>query len=216
MSEDNKPNDDLRLSESEWKIKRQGELRNQEFDKLIQKVIDLESDNRKLRDKATPEGSVVLTKADAERWSQYVKFGKPDEIASLLDTAQGVQEELKTLKRKGKMREIADTYNLKSTVFEKLGSNLEFDVRDVDVEGNVKRTAFVMVNDQEIPLEQYIESEWKDFAPSLFTQQKQEQAPEQKSVTRPTFPAQKPVGETPSVSFDYIKQRKLESGDYNP
>jgi len=215
MSDENKPNDDLRLSESEWKTKRQGELRNQEFDKLIQKVIDLESDNRKLRDKTAPEGSVILTKTDAERWSQYVKFGKPDEIASILGNAQGAQEELKVLKRKGQMREIAETYNLKAGVFEKLGSNLEFDVKDIEVDGKPKRTAFVKINDQEISLDQYIESEWKDFAPSLLTQPKQE-VQEQKSVARPTFPSQKPVGENPAISFDYIKQRKLETGDYNP
>lgn len=215
MSDENKPNDDLRLSESEWKTKRQGELRNQEFDKLIQKVIDLESDNRKLRDKAAPDGSVVLSKADADRWTQYVKFGKPDEIASMLGDAQGAQEELKTLKRKGQMREIAETYNLKTSVFEKLGSNLEFDVKSVEVDGQTKKTAFVKINDQEISLDQYIETEWKDFTPSLLTQPKQEPQ-EQKNVARPTFPAQKPVGESPTISFDYIKQKKLESGDYNP
>lgn len=215
MSDENKPNDDLRLSESEWKTKRQGELRNQEFDKLIQKVIDLESDNRKLRDKATPDGSVVLTKADAERWSQYIKFGKPDEIASMLGNAQGAQEELKALKRKGQMREIADAYNLKAGVFEKLGSNLEFDVKDIEVNGQTKRTAFVKTDGQEIDLAQYIETEWKDFVPSLLMQPKQEMQ-EQKNVARPTFPAQKPVGESPTISFDYIKQKKLETGDYNP
>lgn len=210
MSEDNKPNDDLRMSEAEWKTKRQGELRNQEFDKLIQKIIDLESDNRKLRDKATPDGAVVLSKTDAVRWSEYTKFGKPEEISSMLEAAHGANEELKNLKRKSTMREIAELHNMKFGVFEKLGASLAFDI--VDTDG--KRMAYVLDGDQKIPVEDYINSEWQDFMPSLVNKKQDDNV--DKNVARPTFPSQKPLGESPKVSFEYIMQKKLESGDYNP
>ena len=217
MNEENrKPNDDLRLSESEWKSKRQDELRNQEFDKLILKVIDLESDNRKLREKVAPEGSATLSKAESERWARYQSFGKPEELEQMIADAQGAREELKGYKRQSQIREVSDLMGYKPAVLQRLGSGLEFDIQEVENEGQKSKVAFVKNGESSIPVSEYASKEWADFMPAL-SAQAQEVKPEMPmAAPKMTFPTQKSVGEAPKIDIEYIKQRKLESGKYSP
>ncbi len=52
-----------------------------------------------LDQKVPAEGSVILTKADAERWTFYTSLGKPDDLKAQLEAKSNAEGELKRMKR---------------------------------------------------------------------------------------------------------------------
>lgn len=118
------------------------------------------------------EGSVVLNRAEAQRWQAYQALGAPDEVQTSLT-------ELQTLRRNTELTQVADVARFKPTVLQQLdrvAGGLKYEVREVDENGKKERRPFVMVKDQagveqSIPLQQYAEQHWADFLPSLRTEQ---------------------------------------------
>ncbi len=109
--------DDDRLTRAEWERQRAADLAKRDIGELASKVAALEYDLKvkrtELEDtqkKLPQEGSVLLSKSDAERWAAYQTLGKPDEIKTKLgerDTYEKEAGDLRREKHLGKLETIA-------------------------------------------------------------------------------------------------------------
>jgi len=178
MSDETKSNEPLKLTEEEWRAKRQRELGERAQNELVTKVIELEMDNRTLRAQIPKDAALILTKADAERWKAYSELGKPEDLKTQLDALSKEAEQGRNLKRSQLYRDVADAYGYKHSVLSKLlstdGLEVVFnpeaprkllkDGKEVEAKG----TATVKDSGgKELALEAYAAERWVDFLPSL-------------------------------------------------
>lgn len=162
--------DPLRLTDAEWRAKRKGELADAAVDKLVQKVIDLEADAHKLRQRQTPEGSRVLTADEARAYDAYVALGKPETLKTELETGKAAVTERDTLKRSAEIAAVADVAKAKTSVLtERL--NLGELTAKVQGEGDKKAVHVFDKDGKDLgELRAYADQHWADYVPSLFPQ----------------------------------------------
>lgn len=146
---------------------------------LYQENYQLREQKRQLQEQLTQvqgrlpgEGSVVLNRAEAQRWQAYQALGNPEDVQTSLT-------ELQTLRRNGELSKIAETAKYKPGVLQKLDKDaggLTYEVREVEENGKKEPRAFVTVKDQagaeqSVPLHQYAEQHWAEFLPALRAEQ---------------------------------------------
>lgn len=137
--------------------------------------FDLRAKNRRLtadadglRGQVPAEGAVVLTGDQAAAWAAYQALGAPTEVQQRLTAAETSATELATLKRTQQLADVAGLVGFKPAVLQRLGGDLEYETREVQVEGQARRVPHVKKADGTlVPLAEYASSEWADFLPSL-------------------------------------------------
>jgi hypothetical protein len=166
----------------------------------------LREKNRQLEGKAPSEGSVVLSKTDAERWESYKALGKPDELKQRLDAHATLETQLAEMKQKDVLREVADLHGYKLSVLldrDKAAGGLKVEIKD-DAKG--VKTAFVKDGDKEAPITEFAQQHWADYLPSLKVE----------TATQPRagngFDPKPKVATAPTVAE--LKAQKLRSGQY--
>jgi hypothetical protein len=115
----------------------------------------IKAERDELAKKLPPADSVVLSKADAERWEAYRKLGKPDELGAAV-------AERDTLKRTQSIRDAAEAGGYKPGPLGKLiPADAEISVKDGKGEkGEATRTPEITVGGKAQPLAAYLESEF--------------------------------------------------------
>lgn len=125
------------------------------------KIKELETQNRELQGKVPKEGTAVLDVEQAKSWQAYQALGKPEELAT-------VKSGYTALQREQLIGKAAEAHQFKPGVLGKLvGSGLGIDIRDVEKDGQKTAVAFIKDGDKEIPLLDYVKTNFSDFLPSL-------------------------------------------------
>lgn len=96
-----------RFTEAEYKAMRRNQLADADMNALMNKVIELEASNYKLRQRETPDGGKALTPDEAKEWEAYRALGKkPADLKTAIESGEVASRELGTLKQE---QEIAGT-----------------------------------------------------------------------------------------------------------
>jgi hypothetical protein len=149
------------------------------INQLLSENFKLRDDKRKLKEqldeagKSKPaEGSIVLSKTDAEKWKLYQEFGKPEEIKAAIGERDTLKTEVATAKREQSLREVAEVEGWNFGVIKRLAGDLSFEiVEGKDDKGNAKKYANVILKNgdrtETKTAAEYADKEWKEFLPSL-------------------------------------------------
>lgn len=114
------------------------------------------------------EGAVVLAPEQAQMWTAYQGLGTVEAITQGLKERETALGELGSLRRAATLREVADVAGFDPDVLGTLAAGLEFELRDVSVDGQMRRAAFVRDgNGQQVRLEEYAQQRWEKFTPAL-------------------------------------------------
>ncbi|KPL86162.1 hypothetical protein [Herpetosiphon geysericola] len=131
---------------------------------LMQENYQYRDQNRQLRER-TPEGSVVLSGDDVQRWRDYQALGQLDELRIRLTEREQAQTELATLRTQATIRGVAEAMQWKPSVLERLAGNVTFVTK---TEGDTT-TISVKDGDVETSLQAYADKHWSEFMPALTT-----------------------------------------------
>lgn len=139
---------------------------------LYQENFRLRERNRQLREQIPAEGTVILSKDQAEQWQAYQNLGAPKDLEQAIKDRDQAQGDLAQVRRSSAIREAADLAGYKASVLAGLdtqaGGTLAYEVREVEEDGAKQRVAYVKDGDTEaVPLAQYAENKWGDFLPAL-------------------------------------------------
>jgi hypothetical protein len=149
------------------------------INQLLSENFKLREDKRELKKhldeagKTKPaEGSVVLSKAEAEKWKLYQEFGKPEEIKAAIGERDTLKTEVATANREQSLRDVAEVEGWNFGVIKRLAGDLAFEIIEgKDDKGNAKKYANVILKNgdrtETKPAVEYAEKEWKEFLPSL-------------------------------------------------
>lgn len=151
--------------------------------KLAEKLADAQRDNYRLREKnrtltteladakgkAPADGARVLSKDEAAQWDAYTALGAPAALKTTIETAQGAQGELATLKRERTIADAAAAQKWPAATLAKLPSLKDKDliVKDVEIDGAKVKQAFVAHDGKEHPLAEYVTTHDPEFLPAL-------------------------------------------------
>jgi len=118
-----------------------------------------------------PEGGAVLTPAQAKAWEAYSKFGKPDDLAKVLESGKEAAAKAAQLERSQQLRDVAEVAGFTPSVLNRLAGDLAFEVKEEAVLGKPKKVAYVVPKEgeegQPVKLDDYAKQHWGDFLPSL-------------------------------------------------
>jgi hypothetical protein len=125
---------------------------------------------RSMEGRVSPEGATVLTGDDAKAWDIYKALGKPETVKQGLDERGQFQGELESLRREAILRRVAEVAGFKYNILadrEKAAradnKPLAFEVREVEVDGVKKATAFIKEGSTEKTAEDYAREQWSDY-----------------------------------------------------
>lgn len=132
---------------------------------------------RELEGKVPADGTVILSKADAERFEAFKALGKkPDELKQALADAENATNENAVLKKKDILRDVAAAHGYKLSVLQdqdQKSGGLEYKLKDEGKAGETRKVAYVVVEGKESPLEEYAAEQWADYMPALKAEQAQ-------------------------------------------
>lgn len=131
---------------------------------LMQENYQYRDQNRQLRERV-PDGAVVLSGDDVQRWRDYQALGQLDELRTRLTEREQAQTELATLRTQTTIRTVAEAMQWKPSVLERLASNVTFITK---TEGDTTMIS-VKDGDGETPLQAYADTHWGEFMPALTT-----------------------------------------------
>lgn len=117
------------------------------------------------------EGAAVLTPEQAQMWAAYQGLGSVEAITQGLKERETALGELGSLRRAATLREVAEVAGFDPDVLGTLAAGLEFELRDVSVDGQMRRAAFVRDggNGQQVRLDEYAQQRWGKFLPALIS-----------------------------------------------
>ena len=204
---------------SEWERERSADLATRDALKLAEKAAGLEYDLRTVRQErdalkaAMPlEGSVVLSKADAERWASYSALGKPDDLKTAVAERDAFKTDLSGRDRRDSNRSAADAAGYRPGVLEKLlPADAITSVRDVQVDGKAVKTAFIKIGDNERPLSEWASTEHADFMPSLAMQPQTAVIPAASWVPQPAAMTPTPAGQDANPWGSFMANREAQN-----
>ena len=213
------PEEEQTMSRGAWERERTSELNSKTVADLASKVAALEFDLKAKRteldavkSQLPPEGSAVLTKADAEKWVAYSALGKVDDLKTAVTERDSFRSDLSGRDRRDSNRHAADAAGYRPGVLEKLlPADAVTSVRDVQVDGRPVKTAFVTIAGTERPLSEWATSEHADFMPSLAMQPQTAVIPAASWVPQPTATPAKPEGQTASPWAGFLANREAQN-----
>jgi hypothetical protein len=142
--------------------------------KLREKNRDLKRDLEEAEQQVPAEGSVVLTKAEGERWTAYTALGKPEDVKKTIEEHGTLKTKVADAERMEQIRAASQVEGMSSSVLGQLAkAEHVFEIVTVKGDDNVeKKVANVVVTigdkKETHTLKAYAESHWKDFLPSLY------------------------------------------------
>jgi hypothetical protein len=151
--------------------------------RMAERVADLENRNYQLREsnrtiglerdalkgKAAPDGAVVLTTDQAKLWESYQGLGKIEDLSKAIADRDAAQRELTTFRRGAAFQQAAEAHGYKPTTLAKLPSltGKDIETREIEVDGQKVKRAFVKDGDKELVLSEYIQQHDAEFLPAL-------------------------------------------------
>ncbi len=140
--------------------------------KLRDKNRALSADLAAVKGKVPADGARVLSTDEAAQWDAYTALGAPAALKTQIDTAQGAQGELATLKRERTIVDAAAAQKWPAATLAKLPSLKDKDliVKDVEIDGAKVKQAFVAHDGKEHPLAEYVTTHDPEFLPALTTE----------------------------------------------
>lgn len=181
------------------------------INQLLTENFKLREDKRGLKaqveafEKAKPaEGSVVLSKADAEKWEAYKAFGKAEDIKAAIAERDTLKTEVDMAKREQSLRDVAEVEGWNFGVIKRLAADVQFEIVDgKNDKGEAIRFANVVTKNgdrTETKLaSEYAEKEWKEFLPSLKVSEEPAAKPGTQYVKQPGAKSQ------PATKDDAVK-----------
>lgn len=165
--------------------------------KLREKQRELKAELEGLRGKVAPEGSAILTADDAKRWEAYTALGKPEDLTKAVSERDAAQAELSKVTRGLALHAAADAHGYKVAVLGKLPSLTDkpIEVREIEVEGQKVKRAFVKDGTQETGLAEYITAHDPELLPALTAD-----AADTRKTGGTPYPAQPGNGGKPAVT----------------
>lgn len=134
------------------------------------KIRDLKGELKDAKAKLPGDGQSVLAKAEAELLEKYKALGEIDKLAQLQGEFENTRQVLGTLQKDGLLREVADVTGYKLPVLKTLGGSLDFEIKEVEKDGEKKQVAFVKNGTGDpTPVSDYAAKNWVDFLPALQT-----------------------------------------------
>lgn len=172
---------------------------------LLAKNRELEADNRNYRRKikdlkagAPAEGSLVLSKDDAQLWAKYRDLGDPEEVKASLDAGTDAIREREKADRVGNLKKAASAAGYGPDVFADLAESkgLAVEVNEETRDGKAVVDAFVTgEGGSRTPLKEFVETHLSSYLPAL-TQGK-EPPPKDRDRSRDATPPR--AGTSPFV-----------------
>lgn len=146
---------------------------------LYRENYDLRERARQLQGQLPAEGAVVLSGDQVQHWQTYQQLGAPDALTQRLTAAEQAQQELSGLRRAEQVRAAAEAAGYAPAVLNRLADGLTLDLRDQTVDGQVRRTPYVVSGEgaqqTATPLTDYARQHWAEFLPALQPAQQQGQ-----------------------------------------
>lgn len=136
------------------------QLLYQENHQYRAEIRDLQKEVDRIRKQVPADGAVILGADEAALWQKYQTLGKPEEIES-------VKAENATIKRGQLLSQVAEAHKYKVGVLSTLAGDLDFEIKDVNENGQKRKVAFVKIDGQDKALPDYAKEKWADFLPSL-------------------------------------------------
>lgn len=136
---------------------------------LLSENANLREDKRQLKKTQIPEGAVVLTGKDAEKWTAFNELGTPDEIQQRINDSEAAVNERNELKAEKVISRAASIAGYKSDVLADLAKSKGFQI-EVEGEGDAaKVVARYKDGEKDVskPLSEYVESSLAAYLPSL-------------------------------------------------
>ncbi|MFK7601880.1 hypothetical protein ACI3L1_06675 [Deinococcus sp. SM5_A1] len=180
--------DDGKLTEQQWEDKKRAELGKRSMDQLVSKQIDLERDLKKARDRATPEGSRVLTADEAKEFEALSALGSSKDVKTRLESGDAATVKLTGRERGDMIRDVSEAAGYKASVLGRLADQdkLSFELgAEVEKDGKKSRPVTVKTADgKTAALDEYAKSNWGEFEASLTaTGGQQQQTQDRRVVT---------------------------------
>lgn len=145
--------------------------------RLAEKAEKMEGENyhyreqiRDLKAKQLSEGSVAVTKEQAEMLDAYQALGTPDELQKRVAAAQEATQKVERYERERELRKIAGAASATFEVLRDIGADLTYEVRKEKVEGQEDPVEVVYVKNGDTPtrFDEYAKQEWSHYLPALF------------------------------------------------
>lgn len=151
-----------------------------------EKIRDLKDQVKEAQTQTPGRNQAVISKDDAELLEQYKALGDIETLKKQQGELTTATEELGALRKRDTLREVAEAAGFKLPVLERLGADLEFEIKEVEKDGEKTKIAHVKNGDEITPLSDYAQANWADFLPSLKAEPQGQQQPPV------TFPSQSP------------------------
>lgn len=188
-------------------------LATQLFDenfRLREQKRTLVTEADELKKKLPADGSVVLSADKAKDYEAYQSLGKADELKTRLDAHTTLETEVASLKKKEVLRSVAELHGFKVSVLEDrdtAAGGLEY-VKKQDAQK--REVYYVKEGDKETPVNEFAETNWADYMPSL----KAEQAPPLQPTRTGHAADPRPVSPNGSAAYDHSRKAMEGSGKY--
>lgn len=129
---------------------------------LTQELVDL-------RGKQPGEGATVLTSDQAKVWEAYQGLGKVEDLTKAVKERDDLAGELGTFRRNAALQAAAEAHDYRPTALAKLPSlaGKGIETREIEVDGQKVKRAFVKDGDKEFGLAEYIQQHDAEFLPAL-------------------------------------------------
>jgi hypothetical protein len=146
----------------------------QENFQLRQQRRDLRTEVKGLKEKLPADGTLVLTKEEAEAWESYKKLGKPGDIEKSIEEGKKAAESLAQRDRAAQVGDAAKAVGFNPEALTQLfgmHSGLELTSRTIKVNDKDTTAWYIKdANGQETELAAYAQQNWGTFMPSLQAQ----------------------------------------------
>ena len=144
---------EARLQQIERLIERLGKGDERStIDKLLDEAAEARKRIRDLETAQPPNGAVILTGDDAQRWQQYTDLGTPDELTTIKQERDTFATDLRQSRRAAAIREAASAEGLNADKLDKLlprllAEDASIEVREVKDGDKMTKQAFVSHGD---------------------------------------------------------------------
>ena len=173
--------------------------------RLYRENYEYRDELRRTKEKAPPEGALILTGDAATLHQQYAALGRrPDEVAAALAELDTLRAQARDRARNDLVSEAAEAAGFKAPVLARLApADLEIAVKTEQWNGKPVKVAYVTAGGKETPLADYAAAAWPDFLPALKAEAPRPalgtpQIPAQPANGQPRQPA---APERPLVNF---------------
>lgn len=118
------------------------------------------------------DGSVVLSKAEAERYDAYKALGKPEELGAIRTERDELKTKVAKAERDSSLRTVAEVEGFDAEVFTSLVTNDQsFEIKEIKKDNQTIKQAFIVIESdgkkESKPLAEFAAEKWSKFLPAL-------------------------------------------------